>query len=110
MVDACSCYGPCGPFGSYSMKSSLPCSCLEGFEPKVLEESNAGDWSSGCQHKMPLDCRTPDVFHKISGVIFPDTRRSWYNNSMSLEECEMTCRKDCACTAYAKLDIAKGRS
>ncbi|CAH1430463.1 unnamed protein product [Lactuca virosa] len=110
VVDACSRYGPCGPFGSCSMKSSLPCSCLEGFEPKVPKEWKAGDWSSGCQRKKPLDCRTPDVFHKISGVIFPDTRRSWYNKSMSLEECEMTCRRHCSCTAYANLDIRKGGS
>ncbi|XP_052622287.1 G-type lectin S-receptor-like serine/threonine-protein kinase At4g27290 [Lactuca sativa] len=110
VVDACSRYGPCGPFGRCSMKSSLPCSCLEGFEPRVLEEWNAGDWSSGCQRKKPLDCRTPDVFHKISGVIFPDTRRSWYNESMSLGECEMACRRDCNCTAYANLDIRNGGS
>ncbi|XP_023729494.2 G-type lectin S-receptor-like serine/threonine-protein kinase At4g27290, partial [Lactuca sativa] len=110
VVDACSRYGACGPFGSCSMKSYLPCSCLEGFEPKVQEEWKAGDWSSGCQRKKPLDCKTPDFFHKISGVIFPDTQRSWYNKSMSLEECEMACRRDCNCTAYANLDIRNGGS
>ncbi|XP_023729509.1 G-type lectin S-receptor-like serine/threonine-protein kinase At4g27290 isoform X1 [Lactuca sativa] len=110
VVDACSRYGPCGPFGSCRMKSSLPCSCLEGFEPKVPEEWKAGDWSSGCQRRKPLDFRTPDFFHKISGVVFPDTRRSSYNKSMSLGECEMACRRDCSCTAYANLDIRNGGS
>ncbi|CAH1430464.1 unnamed protein product [Lactuca virosa] len=84
--------------------------CLEGFEPKVPEEWKAGDWSSGCQRRKPLDCRTPDFFHKISGLVFPDTRRSSYNESMSLEECEMICRRDCNCTAYANLDIRNGGS
>ncbi|XP_023729507.1 G-type lectin S-receptor-like serine/threonine-protein kinase At4g27290 isoform X1 [Lactuca sativa] len=111
VVDACSRYGPCGPFGSCSIKSSVPCSCLEGFEPKVPEEWKAGDWSSGCQPKKPLDCRTPaDFFYKISGVVFPDTRHSSYNESMSLGECEMACRRDCSCTAYANLNIRNGGS
>ncbi|CAH1450556.1 unnamed protein product [Lactuca virosa] len=113
LVDSCSRYGPCGPFGSCSIKSSLPCSCLEGFEPKVPEEWNAWDWSNGCQRKKPLDnldCRTSDVFHKISGVIFPDTRGSWYNKSMNLGECEVVCRMNCSCSAYAHLDIRNGGS
>ncbi|KAJ0552892.1 putative protein kinase RLK-Pelle-DLSV family [Helianthus annuus] len=49
-------------------------------------------------------------FKKISGVIFPDTRGSWYNQSMTLEECEMACRMKCNCTAYANSDIRNGGS
>ncbi|XP_052622475.1 G-type lectin S-receptor-like serine/threonine-protein kinase At4g27290 [Lactuca sativa] len=107
IVDACSRYVQCGPFGRCSIKSSVPCSCLEGFEPKVSEEWKAGDWSSGCQPKKSLDCRTPDVFHKISGVIFPDTRHSKYNLIMTHGECEMACRRDCNCT---DLDIRNEES
>nr|KAJ0216746.1 hypothetical protein LSAT_V11C300114940 [Lactuca sativa] len=112
VVDSCSRYGPCGPYGICAHIRSPPCSCMEGFEVKVPEEWNAGDWSSGCQRKKPLDCGIggDHGFQKISGVKFPDTRRSWYNLSMSLGECEMACMKNCSCTAYANLDIRNGGS
>ncbi|KAI3685679.1 hypothetical protein L6452_34935 [Arctium lappa] len=87
-----------------------PCSCLEGFEPRLPEEWNAADWSSGCQRKQPLQCGREDGFWKVSGIKFPDTRYSRYNVSMTLEECEMTCTRDCSCTAYAQLDIRNGGS
>ncbi|KAI3517257.1 hypothetical protein L1887_16470 [Cichorium endivia] len=104
LVDNCSGYGSCGPYGSCSVNLP-PCSCIDGFEPRVPEEWNRGDWSSGCQRKKPLDCGTRHGFQKIPGVKFPDTRRSWYNLSMSLGECETACRRNCSCTAYANLDI-----
>ncbi|KAM0042689.1 putative non-specific protein-tyrosine kinase [Helianthus debilis subsp. tardiflorus] len=47
-------------------------------------------------------------FKRISGIVFPDTQRSWYNQSMTLEECEMACRMKCNCTAYANSDIRNG--
>ena len=110
VVDSCSHYGQCGPYGSCNIKVYPPCSCMKGFEPKVPEEWEAGDWSSGCQRKTPLGCGTHDGFKKISGVKFPDTRRSWYNMSMSLSECEITCIMKCNCVAYANLDVRKGGS
>ncbi|KAI3517256.1 hypothetical protein L1887_16469 [Cichorium endivia] len=76
VVDSCSRYGPCGPYGSCSFKSSL----------------------------------LAVVWKVISGVKLPDTRRSWYNVSMSLGECEMACIMNCSCTAYANLDIRNGGS
>ncbi|CAH1440320.1 unnamed protein product [Lactuca virosa] len=112
LVDNCSGYGSCGPYGSCSVKLP-PCNCIDGFEPRVPKEWNTGDWSSGCQRKKPLDCGSGtqmDGFQKISGVKFPDTRRSWYNVSMSLGECEMACRRNCSCTAYAELYIKNGES
>ncbi|CAH1429311.1 unnamed protein product [Lactuca virosa] len=111
VIDNCSRYGPCGPYGSCQPKGNPPCSCMNGFEPRVPKEWNVGDWSSGCQRKKPLDCGTlHDGFQKISGVKFPDTRRSCYNMSMSLVECEMACIRNCSCTAYADLDIRNGGS
>ncbi|KAI3521642.1 hypothetical protein L1887_11114 [Cichorium endivia] len=110
--DTCSGYGTCGPYGICSFKRSPPCSCMEGFEPRVPEEWNNGDWSSGCQREKALKCGISegDRFKIISGVKFPDTRRSWYNMTMSLGECEMACIMNCSCTAYANLDIRNGGS
>ena len=40
----------------------------------------------------------------------PDSRHSWYNVSMNLEECKKMCLADCNCTAYSNLDIRNGGS
>ncbi|KAI3758419.1 hypothetical protein L6452_05980 [Arctium lappa] len=85
-------------------KDRMPAAKLpshDDFEPKHTEEWNVGDWSSGCQRKTSLDFGAEDGFLKISGVKLPDTRRSWYSMSMMLGECEMACRKNFSCTAYA---------
>ncbi|KAL1817373.1 hypothetical protein ACET3Z_019947 [Daucus carota] len=47
---------------------------------------------------------------KYSGVKLPDTRSSWYNMSLNLEDCESLCLKNCSCTAYTNADIRKGGS
>uniref|UniRef100_A0A161ZVN8 Apple domain-containing protein n=1 Tax=Daucus carota subsp. sativus TaxID=79200 RepID=A0A161ZVN8_DAUCS len=39
-----------------------------------------------------------------------DTRQSWYNLSMSLEECRSRCLKNCTCTAYSNTNFMKGGS
>nr|GFA89553.1 G-type lectin S-receptor-like serine/threonine-protein kinase At4g27290 [Tanacetum cinerariifolium] len=83
---------------------------MEGFEPKQSEEWDVGDWSSGCVRRTRLDCGNGDGFRIISGVKLPDTRSSWYNLSMSLGECEVACRTNCTCSAFANLDIRNGGS
>ncbi|KAI3734764.1 hypothetical protein L6452_14242 [Arctium lappa] len=110
LVDSCGRYGRCGPYGTCSISVYPPCRCMEGFEPRFPKEWNAADWSGGCHRKQPLRCENGDGFRKISGLNFPDTQHSWYNVSMTLEECEMACRKNCSCTAYANLDIRNGGS
>lgn len=111
-TDTCSPYGLCGPYGVCNGKNFPICTCMEGFEPKNVEEWNAGAWSSGCVRRTRLDCGNEnDVgFKVVSGVKLPDTRSSWYNLSMSLRECETVCRSNCSCTAYANLDIRNGGS
>ncbi|KAM0019287.1 putative non-specific serine/threonine protein kinase [Helianthus debilis subsp. tardiflorus] len=116
--DTCDLYSLCGPYGICSINKHPPCSCMDGFEPRNPDEWGASDWASGCICKMPLHCRNGnesdngngDGFWKISGVKVPDTRRSWYNVSMTLGECEMACKANCTCTAYANLDIRNGGS
>ncbi|GKA10499.1 G-type lectin S-receptor-like serine/threonine-protein kinase [Tanacetum coccineum] len=109
-VDSCARFEICGAYGSCSMTKHPPCSCMEGFEPKFPQEWQSSDWSNGCQRKKHLDCGSEYGFQEVSGVKLPDTRRSWYNYSMSLRECEMACRMDCSCTAYSNLDIRNGGS
>ncbi|XP_024970270.1 G-type lectin S-receptor-like serine/threonine-protein kinase At4g27290 isoform X2 [Cynara cardunculus var. scolymus] len=109
-VDSCSPYGLCGPYGTCNANNFPVCSCMRGFEPKHPEQWSVADWSGGCTRRLPLNCGSGDGFLRISGVKFPDTRRSWYNSSMTLGECEMACRMNCSCTAYSDLDIRNGGS
>ncbi|XP_071732897.1 G-type lectin S-receptor-like serine/threonine-protein kinase At4g27290 isoform X2 [Rutidosis leptorrhynchoides] len=113
-VDSCGRLALCGPYGSCSINKHPPCSCMEGFEPKNQEQWDASDWSGGCKRKKALNCGygsgITDGFRKISGVKVPDTRKSNYNASMTLGECEKVCRRDCSCRAYTSLDISNGGS
>ncbi|KAF5794651.1 putative protein kinase RLK-Pelle-DLSV family [Helianthus annuus] len=109
-TDSCGGYGLCGPYASCNTKRYPPCTCMAGFKPRVPDEWDRANGSSGCERKRALDCGSGSGFKKITGVVFPDTRRSWYDNSMTLEECEMACRMNCNCTAYANSDIRNGGS
>ncbi|XP_022010944.2 G-type lectin S-receptor-like serine/threonine-protein kinase At4g27290 isoform X1 [Helianthus annuus] len=115
-VDTCDRFSLCGPYGICSINKHPPCSCMDGFEPRNPEEWEASDWGSGCIRKKPLHCgngsgdRDEDGFWKIERVKVPDTRRSWYNVSMTLGECEIACKRNCSCTGYTSLDIRNGGS
>ena len=75
-------YGTCGAFGSCYALSSPICSCLKGFEPKIVEEWNRGNWMSGCVRRTPLQrerenngskgAGKADGFLKLEMVKVPD--------------------------------------
>ncbi|KAJ4976760.1 hypothetical protein NE237_001866 [Protea cynaroides] len=103
--DYCDNYGLCGAYSNCDMNQSPVCQCLEGFKPKSPANWKSLDWSGGCVHKIPLDCREGDGFMKFSGLKLPDTRWTWVNRSMDLKECKVKCLKNCSCTAYANADV-----
>ncbi|KAK4355309.1 hypothetical protein RND71_024280 [Anisodus tanguticus] len=107
-LDNCDRFALCGPYSSCNINNSPPCDCLKGFEPRNPQES-AADWSSGCVRRTSLDCKQ-DGFLKFSGIKMPDSRNSWHNESMNLEDCEKMCLADCNCTAYSNPDIRNGGS
>ncbi|XP_076941217.1 G-type lectin S-receptor-like serine/threonine-protein kinase At4g27290 [Bidens hawaiensis] len=113
-VDSCDRYLLCGAYGICSINKHPPCTCMHGFEPRNPEEWAASDWVSGCKHKKALNCghgsESDDVFWRVARVKVPDTRRSWYNVSMTLGECEIVCKRNCSCTGYMSLDIRNGGS
>ena len=83
---------------------------MKGFDPKSPEDWNEADWSTGCVRRTPLSCHG-DGFAKFSGLKLPDTQRSsWFNMSMSLEDCAKLCMNNCFCTAYAALDVREEKS
>nr|XP_017216803.1 PREDICTED: G-type lectin S-receptor-like serine/threonine-protein kinase At4g27290 [Daucus carota subsp. sativus] len=106
----CDLYGLCGAYGICHINSSPRCGCLRGFVPKFPERWKSLDWSGGCVRETALNCTVEAGFLKYSGTKLPDTRQSWYDMRINLEECERLCLKNCSCTAYANADIRSGGS
>ncbi|THG20529.1 hypothetical protein TEA_027986 [Camellia sinensis var. sinensis] len=103
--DNCDTFKLCGPYGICNIDTSPVCGCLsDKFVPKDSKNWDMTDWSSGCIRRTPLDCPS-DGFVKFSGLKMPDARQSWYNTTMTLDECREVCSKNCTCTAYTNLDV-----
>ncbi|XP_076921667.1 G-type lectin S-receptor-like serine/threonine-protein kinase At4g27290 [Bidens hawaiensis] len=103
----CDNYGICGPYGSCDTASSPTCDCLKGFElesPKL----NPGNWTSGCIRRRALDCGTKEGFQTFSSMKLPDTQNAVFNATLSLHECEVACKDNCSCTAYANPNKTAG--
>ncbi|XP_076927753.1 G-type lectin S-receptor-like serine/threonine-protein kinase At4g27290 [Bidens hawaiensis] len=98
--DRCDNYAVCGPYGNCNTEDSPICECLNRFEPKYPDQWRDTEWSGGCQHKIPLDCNSTEGFNKYLNLKLPDTRDSWYNQTMTLVQCEKKCKSNCSCTAY----------
>ncbi|XAR60356.1 Non-specific serine/threonine protein kinase [Bertholletia excelsa] len=109
-MDNCDTYAMCGAYGSCVIGNSPACGCLKGFEPKNQAQWGVADWSDGCVRKVKLECGKRDGFLKYSNLKLPDTRHSYFNQSMNLEECRSLCLENCSCTAYANTDIRNGGS
>lgn len=80
---------------------------MNGFEPKFPQDWDKADWSQGCIRRVQLDC-LGDGFVQYRSVKLPDTRGSWFNVTMSLDNCQRVCLEKCNCTAYTSLDIREG--
>ncbi|KAM7495509.1 hypothetical protein LguiB_030118 [Lonicera macranthoides] len=109
-TDDCDDYSRCGPNGFCKINVSPVCGCMKKFVPKFEDNWAVGDWTGGCVRNKSLNCRSGDAFMKYTHVKLPDTRSSWFNESMSLKECKAVCLRNCSCTAYANLNITDGGS
>ncbi|KAG4161488.1 hypothetical protein ERO13_D01G058000v2 [Gossypium hirsutum] len=108
--DLCDRSGLCGPNGDCDNNKLPACQCLTGFRPKWLERWNSSDWSDGCIHSKPLNCKSGDGFIRIAKVKTPDTTNSWVNKTMNLKECRAKCLRNCSCMAYTNLYVTRGGS
>ncbi|RVW68686.1 G-type lectin S-receptor-like serine/threonine-protein kinase [Vitis vinifera] len=108
--DDCDSYALCGAYSTCNIHRSPRCGCMKGFVPKFPYQWDTMDWSNGCVRKTSLDCQKGDGFAKYSGVKLPDTRNSWFNESMNLKECASLCFRNCSCSAYTNSDIKGGGS
>ncbi|XP_075666935.1 G-type lectin S-receptor-like serine/threonine-protein kinase SD1-13 [Castanea sativa] len=105
--DECDVYGTCGAFGSCDLLSSPICSCLRGFEPKIIKEWNRGNWTSGCVRRTPLQCERlnnsikegkTDGFLKLEMIKVPDFAELALD--VNIEDCRKQCLENCSCVAY----------
>ncbi|XP_006851221.2 G-type lectin S-receptor-like serine/threonine-protein kinase At4g27290 [Amborella trichopoda] len=106
----CEVYCICGVYGTCSEDGSPICSCLQGFEPKLPEQWELGDWSGGCMRKTELTCGEneegeKDGFLRMKGMKLPDVFFSQpLLSNQSTENCEAACLNNCLCSAYAFSD------
>ncbi|KAL0891121.1 hypothetical protein Bca101_015104 [Brassica carinata] len=108
-MDSCDRYMLCGSYGSCNINDSPACRCLKGFVPNSPKAYSDGDWSKGCVRRVELSCgEGEEDFLKISKLKLPDTRASWYDKSMDLNECKRVCLRNCSCSAYSPFDIRDG--
>ncbi|KAJ9553839.1 hypothetical protein OSB04_017884 [Centaurea solstitialis] len=106
--DSCDRYGFCGPYGSCSTVTYSNCGCLKGFELKDPKEvTSADNLSGGCRRSRALDCGPGEGFLKFSSMKLPDTQNAVFEGDMSLRECEVACKNNCSCTAYANPNSAR---
>ncbi|KAK4591286.1 hypothetical protein RGQ29_021467 [Quercus rubra] len=105
--DECDFYGTCGAFGICDLLSSPICSCLRGFEMKIIKEWNRGNWTSGCVRRTPLQCERmnnsieegkADGFLKLEMIKVPDFAE--WSNHVNKEDCRKQCLENCSCVAY----------
>nr|XP_007148984.1 hypothetical protein PHAVU_005G030900g [Phaseolus vulgaris]ESW20978.1 hypothetical protein PHAVU_005G030900g [Phaseolus vulgaris] len=109
-IDQCEYFAACG-VNTICNSNDLPiCECLQGFTSKFQAKWDPHDWSSGCVRRTKLSCDYGDWFKKYTGIKLPETSSSWFDRSLSLEECETLCLRNCSCTAYTNSDIRDGGS
>lgn len=77
---------------------------LVGKDIKIQNHSLCHDTmmrnSSGCLSLMPSLCRDGDKFSEIKGLM-PNSMRVNMTVRMGPSDCELFCKSDCSCTAYA---------
>ncbi|KAK9063013.1 hypothetical protein SSX86_016883 [Deinandra increscens subsp. villosa] len=108
--DNCDRFSLCGSYGACHIDNAPACECLEGFEPKAPEDWSIADWSQGCTRHISLTPEKEYNFTKFSNLKLPDTQKSWFDTSISLEECKNICASNFSCIAFANTDIRGSKS
>ncbi|KAL8486896.1 hypothetical protein ACS0TY_023548 [Phlomoides rotata] len=92
-------YNFCGANSVCRTEGSTICECLNKFESRDPK-------SKVCIRRRTLKWSSTDVFLNYSGIELPDSKNSWFNDS--IQECRDECLSNSSCTAYTELDIGSG--
>ncbi|PON42750.1 Serine/threonine protein kinase [Parasponia andersonii] len=80
---------------------------MVGKEISVLNHSMCDNGlatiSTECLRLSPLHCWNGDEFSEIKGI-FPNSMTATFPVRMGLDDCELTCKSNCSCTAYASFN------
>lgn len=107
----CDKYGQCGANSicSPDNMNRFECTCLPGYEPKSPRDWSLRNGSEGCVRKqLGLSmCGNGEGFVNVGRVKIPDSPHAsdQLDTSMSDEECEKGCLRNCSCTAFLSLNI-----
>lgn len=102
-TDVCSNFAMCGPNAVCDISSGPPCQCLDGFVPLVRGEWDDLDFSGGCRRIRPMQCDVDKMeFLELSNIMFPAYAETLEIARLGI--CELVCRVNCSCTAYANSD------
>uniref|UniRef100_A0A2K1R435 Bulb-type lectin domain-containing protein n=1 Tax=Populus trichocarpa TaxID=3694 RepID=A0A2K1R435_POPTR len=107
----CHYYGICGAYSTCELANAneFGCACLPGFEPKYPLEWSTRDGSGGCVRKRlhtSSVCQHGEGFVKVENVALPESSAAvWVDMSKSLADCEVQCKRNCSCSAYAIIAI-----
>ncbi|KAK4421288.1 G-type lectin S-receptor-like serine/threonine-protein kinase [Sesamum alatum] len=98
--NACQQYALCGPNAICDIRNSPTCGCLVGFVPRVRQEWDLFDFSSGCVRTRPLQCASENAdFIKVSSIRLPANPESLEIRRRNI--CRIVCSVNCTCHAYA---------
>ncbi|GJT73651.1 G-type lectin S-receptor-like serine/threonine-protein kinase [Tanacetum coccineum] len=79
---------------------------------RSVDDPFPGEYTPGLagskRRSRALDCGPGEGFLKLASMKFPDTQNAVFDGSMILQECEVACKDNCSCTAYANPNISRG--
>ncbi|KOM49474.1 hypothetical protein LR48_Vigan08g030100 [Vigna angularis] len=111
--DQCENYAFCGANSICNYDGNHPsCECLRDYVPKSPDQWNISIWLSGCVPRNKSNCTNSytDGFWKYTNMKLPDTSSSWFDETISLDECQQSCLMNCSCTGYSSLNVLDGGS
>jgi hypothetical protein len=110
--EECDTYRECGPNSNCNPyePDKFRCTCLPGLEPNSTRDWNMRVGSGGCLRKQlgASMCRSGEGFVKLVRVKVPDTSMARVDMSLSLQECEQECLRNCSCMAYSSAEETVG--
>jgi hypothetical protein len=110
--EECDTYRECGPNSNCNPyePDKFRCTCLPGLEPNSTRDWNMRVGSGGCLRKQlgASMCRSGEGFVKLVRVKVPDTSMARVDMSLSLQECEQECLRNCSCMAYSSAEETMG--